>query len=205
MDKIIARKLRGATDIQMIAIDTIDELISLFQHALCLRENAVDVGDIAGGHGKGYFIVRDSIFGMLDKIYRAGMGWALIAHTCIKTVKVGNDEKQVSGLAISSSYMRAVFQKCEHMLFVEHGIQTVKGPEETKIVGGKAIRKPGKMRTLRVRKLKTRPGGLWQGGDTNDVKVRVPFEEEYVLPKMGGWDFLNEAYQEAVARLTTGE
>ncbi len=189
----------------MIAIDTLDELISIFQRALCIREGQADVGDIGGGHGKGYFMVRDSIFGMLDKIYRAGMGWAIIAHTCTKTVKIGNDEKQVSGLAMSNSYMRTVFQKCEHMLFVEHGIQTTKGPDEVKIVGGKRISKPGKMTTSKVRKLKTRPGGLWQGGDTNDVKVRVPLHEEYVLPKLGGWDFLDSAYKEAVGRLIKGE
>ena len=51
VDQIIARKLRGATDIQMIAIDTIDELIGIFQRALCIREKAQDVGDIGGGHG----------------------------------------------------------------------------------------------------------------------------------------------------------
>ncbi|KKK48310.1 hypothetical protein LCGC14_3146390, partial [marine sediment metagenome] len=130
VDKIIARKLRGEDDIHMICIDTIDELISIFQHALCLREKVLDVGDVGGGHGKGYFIVRDSIFGMLDKIHRAGMGWAIIAHTCLKTVTVGNEEKQVSGLAMSNSYMRSVFQKCEHMLFVEHGVKTVTGPKE---------------------------------------------------------------------------
>ena len=203
VDTIIARKLRGATDIRMIAIDTIDELISIFQHALCLRENVLDVGDVGGGHGKGYFIVRDLIFGMLDRIYRSGLGWAIIAHTCTKTVQVGQDERQVSGLAISSSYQRAVFQKCEHMLFVEHGVETVVGKNIVKVIKGKRIEKPGTTQIIRVRKLKTRPGGLWQGGDTNDVKVRVPIKDEIILPKVGGWNLFTEAYEDACRLLTT--
>ncbi len=186
----------------MIAIDTIDELISIFQQALCLREQCLDVGDVGGGHGKGYAIVRDSIFGMLDKIYRAGMGWALIAHTTVKSVQVGKDTKQVSMLAISDSYKRAVFQKCEHMLFTEHGVDVIKGPKEVKIVKGRKITKPGQTTTVECRKLKTRPGGLWQGGNTNDVKVRVPIEDEIILPELGGWDLFTKAYEDAVAILT---
>lgn len=197
VDHIIARKLRGANDIRMIAIDTIDELISIFQRSLCIREETLDVGDVGGGHGKGYFIVRDLIFGMLDKIHRAGLGWAIIAHTCTKTVKVGKDDKQVSGLAISNSYRSAVFQKCEHMLFVEHGVKKVTGEKEIKVVKGKRIEKPGVTELVRVRKLKTRPGGLWQGGDTNDVKVRVPIADEIILPKVGGWDLFTTAYDDA--------
>lgn len=204
VDKIVARKMRGATDIKMIAIDSIDEMILLFQKALCLRENTDDVGEVGGGHGKGYFMVRDAIFGMLDKIYRSGMGWAIIAHTAIKTVKVGNEEKQISGLAMSSSYVRATFQKCEHMLFVEHGSETVVGEKEYKILNGRKIEKKGKTTTKKVRKLKTRPGGLWQGGDTNDVKVRVPLPNEIILPRLAGWDCLDEAYKGAVALLTKG-
>ncbi len=202
VDRVIARKRRGADDVRMICIDTIDELISIFQRALCIRENALDVGDISGGHGKGYFIVRDLIFGMLDKIHRAGLGWAIIAHTCTKTVKVGKDEKQISGLAISSSYQRAVFQKCEHMLFVEHGVKTITGKKKVKVVQGKRVEKPGTTEIVKVRKLKTRPGGLWQGGDTNDVKVRVPIKDEIVLPKEGGWDLFTKAYEDACQLLT---
>lgn len=205
VDQVVARKLRGATDIQMICIDTIDELIGIFQTALCLRTDTQDIGDVGGGHGKGYFMVRDSIFGMLDKIHRAGMGWAIIAHTCTKTISINREEKQISGLSISDSYKRAVFQKCEHMLFVEHGVEKVTGKEEVKIVKGRRLVKKGATSTVRVRKLKTRPGGLWQGGDTNDVKVRVPIKDEIILPKVGGWDCFTKAYEDAVADLTNGE
>lgn len=200
--KLIARKKAGADDIRMVAIDTVDELIGIFQKALCLQTGFEDIGDVGGGHGKGYAIVRERIFGMLDDLHRAGIGWAIVAHTATKTVKVGKEEKQISGLAVSDSYKRAIFQKCEHMIFIEKGVVTVQGKDEIKVVGGKKIKKPGVTKTEKVRKIKTSPGGLWQGGDTNDVKVRVPLPEELILPKVGGWDTFAKAYEEAVSLLT---
>lgn len=200
-DKIIARKLSGKDDIKMIGIDTIDEMILIFQKALCLRENVTDVGDVGGGHGKGYFIVRDSIFGMLDKAYRAGLGWAIVAHTKTRYVTVNGTETTVSSLGISDSYKSALFQKCEHILFTENGVQSITGEPIVKIVKGKRIEKPGKPENRRVKKLKTRPGGLWMGGDTADVKVRVPLPEEMVLPHAKGWDMFVSAYDEAVKTL----
>jgi hypothetical protein len=108
----------------------------------------------------------------------------------------------VSGLNVSDSFKGAVFQKCEHMLFVEHGVDVVKGPKEVKVVKGKRLEKEGKTESVKVRKLKTRPGGLWQGGDTNDVKVRVPIADELILPKVGGWDLFTKAYEDAIGLLT---
>lgn len=203
VDSIIRRKMRGATDILMITLDSIDEFIDIFLTALCLRKGVDDPIDLKDGSGNGYTIVRKAIFGMLDRVHRAGMGWAIIAHTRTKTIRVGNEEKQVSGLSVSDSFKAAIFQKCEHMLFVEHGVQQVMGPEEVKVVKGKRLVKPGKIELVKCRKLKTRPGGLWQGGDTNDVKVRVPIKDEMILPKVGGWGLLTEAYEEACALLTT--
>ncbi len=202
MDKIVARKLRGADDIRMVCLDTIDEFIDIFLTALCLRKGVQDPIDLKDGSGNGYTIVRKSIFGMLNKIHRSGMGWAIIAHTRVKTVRVGGEDRQVSGLSISDSFKGAVFQKCEHMLFVEHGVETVVGKKEIKVVGGKRIEKPGVTKVIKVRKLKTRPGGLWQGGDTNDVKVRVPIQDEMILPPKGGWDMFTKAYEDACRLLT---
>jgi len=201
VDKLIARRMSGKTDIQMIGIDTLDEMIGIFSKSLCLRENCVDVGDVGGGHGRGYAMVREAIFGMLDKAYRAGFGWAIVAHTRTKTVMVGREERQISGLAVSDSFKAAVFQKCEHIVFVEHGVQIVEGEPTVKVVGGKRIKKAGKRQTVKVRKLKTRPGGLWQGGESNEVKVRVPLDDEMVLPERGGWDMFTAAYDRAVESL----
>ncbi len=198
VDRIIKRRRGGKDDIRMIGIDSLDEMISLFQKALCLRENVVDVGDVGGGHGKGYFMVRDAIFGMLDRAYQAGLGWAIIVHTKIRYVTIDGKEVAVSGLGISDSYKSAVFQKCEHMMFVEHGIETIVGKPEVRMVGGRKVEKPGRRENKRVRKLKTKPGGLWMGGNTHDVKVRVPLDDEMVLPEKGGWDLFVLAYDKAV-------
>lgn len=203
--KIIQRKRRGKDDIKMVAIDTIDELISIFQRSLCLREGVEDVGDVGGGHGKGYSMARESVFGLLDEFYQAGIGWAIIAHTQVKTVTVGGQERQVSGLAVSDSYKSAIWRKCEHMLFIEKGIEQVRGAKEVKLVKGREVTKEGKTETRRVRKMRTSPGGLWQGGDTNDVKVRVPLPDELILPKVGGWDTFTKAYEDATRVLTSPE
>ncbi len=205
VDKLIARKQRGADDIKMIALDTIDEFIDIFLTALCLRKGVEDPIDLKDGSGNGYTVVRKALFGMLDRVHRAGMGWAVIAHTKTKTVRVGGEERQVTGLSVSDSFKGAVFQKCEHMLFIEHGVETVAGTDEIKIVGGKKITKKGKTQTTKVRKMKTRPGGLWQGSETNDVKVRVPLRDEIILPKVGGWDTFAKVYGDAVNVLTKGE
>lgn len=205
VDRLVARKLKGATDIRMIAVDTIDEFIDIFLTALCLRKGVEDPIDLKDGSGNGYTIVRKAIFGMLDKIHRAGMGWAVIAHTKTKTVRVGGEERQVSGLAVSDSFKGAVFQKCEHMLFIEHGVDVIPGKTITKVVGGKKFEQKGPSTTEKCRKMKTRPGGLWQGSETNDVKVRVPLQDEIILPKVGGWEVLAQAYGKAVALLTQGD
>ena len=205
VDRIIQRFLKGKTDIRMFGIDTLDELVLIFQKAECLRANVSDIGDVGGGHGKGYFLVRDAIFGMLDKIHRAGMGWAIIAHTKIRYVTVGNTEKALCCLAVSDSYKSAVFQKCEHMMFLENSFERVVGPKAIVDVGGRKVTKPGKVENVKVRKLKTSPGGLWKGGSTDDVKVRVPFEDEMIIPKLGGWDTIVSAYDCAVVSLKEGE
>lgn len=202
VDKIIARKLKGATDIRMIALDTLDEFVDIFLTALCLRKKVDDPIDLKDGSGNGYTIVRKSLFGMLDKIHRAGIGWAIIAHTATKTVRVGAEEKQISTLAVSNSFKGAVFQKCEHMLFIEHGVEMVSGEVTAKVVNGKRYESKGKTTTEKCRKMKTRPGGLWQGGETQDVKVRVPLQSEIVLPPLKGWETFVDAYDAAVKKLT---
>lgn len=200
-DRLIARRVAGKDDIRMVGIDSMDKMIAIFQRALCLRAGCEDVGDYDGGHGKGYAVVRRDIFDMLDRLYQAGLGWAVIAHTSKTLVTVGKSEQLVTGLSMSRSYMAALFQECEHMLFVEHGIMSVPGKDTTSVVGGKRITKRGKPTSVPVRKLRARPGGLWMGGVTDDVKVRVPLPEEIVLPKVGGWYTLGAAYDEAVKTL----
>lgn len=200
--RLVKRKVAGKTDIKMIALDTFDEMVELFQTALCIREGQVDVGDVGGGHGKGYNIVRKQIFGLLDHIYRAGLGWAVLAHIATKTVTVGREEKQISGLAVSDSYKQALLRKCEHQLFLQRGTEviTTEGTER-ELPGGRKLRGTPVTKTLDCRQITTKPGGLWKGGETSDVKVRVPLPESFKIPPIGGFGVFADVYGEAVKKL----
>jgi len=200
VDKTIASaKDSGFT---MIGIDTIDEFIDVFAEAFCARHNIPDLLAYSGGDGNGYTIVRKQVFGLLDRVHRAGLGWAIIAHTTTKTVRSGGEEKEVTRLAVSDSFRAAIFKKCEHMLFIEHGVeeQTIPGKERT--IKGKVIKGKDRKEYQKVRVLKTRPGGLFMGGDAQDVKVRVPLPERMVLPEVGGYEVFDAAYSVAVGNLT---
>lgn len=201
VDAIVARKLAGATDITMIGIDSYDAMVNTFQLALALRNDVADVGDVGGGHGKGYALVREAIFGMLKKAYRAGLGWAVIAHSVVKTVTVGREERQISSLAVSDSYKAAIFRECEHFLFVERGVELVARPPLVQIVKGQKITKEQDPETVAGRFLKTAPGGVWSGSEAKELKVRVPLPDKIRLPQTGGYGVFTEAYDNAVAQL----
>lgn len=202
VEKIIARKRTGKDDIKMVCIDTIDKLIDIFQSSLCLRGGVEDIGDYGGGHGRGYAVVRKTIWDMLDRIHKSGMGWILIAHTATKIITTEqNTQRQTSGLAVSPSYVRSIWSDCEHMLFFEHGIQSIVPEPTFKNVGGKRVKQTHKAEHISVRKLKTSPGGLWQGGNTNDVKVRIPLPSEIIIPELDGFTTLTKAYDKATQKL----
>jgi hypothetical protein len=88
------------------------------------------------------------------------------------------------------------------MLFMEFATRTWTEPGETKIVSGKKIVLPGETKKEIMRVVRTRPGGVWKGESTTDVKVRVPFPDKTVIPRIGGWSELSKVYDEAVATLT---
>jgi energy-coupling factor transporter ATP-binding protein EcfA2 len=202
VDRVVNQAIKSSRDIKMIVIDSLDEFIDIFLTALCLRKGVSDPIDLKDGSGNGYTIVRKDIFGMLDRIHRAGLGWALVAHTRCRIIRIGGEDRQQYGLAVSDSFKTATFQKCEHMLFVEHGIEQIEEPSKVRIIKGRRIESKSKTTTKQVRKLRTRPGGLWQGSETADVKVRVPLPNEIVLPASGGWDRFVAAYNDACATLT---
>jgi hypothetical protein len=203
IDQIIARKRSGKTDIKMIAIDSIDKLIDITLTCLCLRAGVADpLQQENNKSGNLYTQARTDIFGALDKVHAAGLGWALVAHMATRTIRLGQEQKEQKGLAVSDSFKRPVFRECEHMLFVARGIQNIQHPATQKKVGSKTITVPGKSENIPVRKLRTKPGGLWAGGDAEDVKVRVPFETEIVIPPKGGFGTLKTAYDTAVQTLT---
>lgn len=188
--------------ITMIGIDTIDEYIDIHLDAFCAQHG---IQDPMEGNVNGYAVVRKQIFGMLDTVHRAGLGWAIIAHTVTKTVKSGGIDKEVTRLAVSDSFRAAIFKKCEHMLFIEHGTEQTVTPVKAKVVKGRTIPQKDKVESKRVRVLKTRPGGLFLGGDAQDVKVRVPLPDRIVLPEKGGHQVFEKAFDEAVVILTSEE
>jgi hypothetical protein len=200
--RIIDRKRRGKNDIQMLGIDTIDKMIDLFLRDFCLNKGIEDPLEYKDGNGNAYTIVRQDIFGMLDSAHRAGLGWALLAHVTPKTRKIGSEEKIVQSLSVSDSFSTAIKRECEHMLFLEFAVRSWTEPGETKVVAGKTITLPGEPRKENVRHLRTKPGGVWKGESTSDVKVRVPFPDKVIIPRVGGWGVLTKAYDEAVATLT---
>lgn len=207
VDKIIARRIKGATDIEMIGFDSADELVALFQRALCLREtdsaspSLLDIGDIGGGHGKGYAIVREAIANMLDRIHRAGLGWAIVAHTVTKTVTIGKEEVQVASLAVSDTYKSMLLRKCEHFLFVESGVELVTPPPTVKEVKGQKIKTVHPPVPVPCRFLKTAPGGIWKGAEAAELKVRVPLADRIKLPQIDGFGTFSNAYTEAIVKL----
>jgi hypothetical protein len=201
VDKIIARKIKGATDIKMVGFDSADELITLFQRALCLRENCQDVGDVGGGHGKGYAVVREAIANMLDRLHQAGLGWAIVAHTTTKTVTLNKEEIQVASLAVSDTYKSMLLRKCEHFLFVESGVELITPPPTIKTVKGRNIETVHAPEPKPCRYLKTAPGGIWRGAEAAELKVRVPLPERIKLPQLGGFETFSKAYNEAVSKL----
>lgn len=210
VDKLIARKTKGATDIRMVGFDSADELITLFQRALCLRETdpealargiVMEIGDIGGGHGKGYAVVRETIAAMLDKLHSAGLGWLMIAHTATKTIIINKEEVQIASLAVSDTYKSMLLRKCEHFLFVESGVEIVTPPVVRRVVKGQTIEKPQPPEARPCRYLKTAPGGIWRGTEATELKVRVPLPDRIKLPQLGGYEVFASAYLRAVEQL----
>lgn len=202
VEALIKRRQAGATDIQHIGIDTIDELVEIFLRDFCIKNRIDDPLDYRDGNGNGYTIVRKDIFGMMDRVCRAGFGWSILAHVQPKTIKLGQETKIVQQLAVSDSFKGVITRKCEHMLFVERSTTQRKEPDTVRTISGKRVTIPGKVVTQPCRILKTSPGGLWGGDTTDEVKVRIPLENRIDLPETGGWGSLSQAYTRAVAILT---
>jgi hypothetical protein len=212
VDVLIARRKKGSKDIEMIVLDTIDELVETFLHDFCLKHKLEDPLDYKSGEGNAYSIVRKDIFGILSRAYKAGFGWAILAHVTPKTIRHAGEDRVVMSLAVSDSFRNAVFRKSEHMMFMDWHTLTIKGDPIVKTTGKVdpktkepvTITIPGKITQELGVVLKTKPGGLWKGETTNDVKVRVPFPDSTEIPRLAGWDVVTKVYGEAIETLTQG-
>lgn len=204
VDTLIARRKKGAKDIELIAIDTIDEMIELFLFDFCLKHKLEDPMDYKDGKGNTYTIVRKDIFTILDRAYKAGFGWAISAHVAAKTIRHGGEERIIQSFSVSDSFRGPIRRKCEHMMFMGYQTKVIQGEPITKVVKGKKITLPGKTSKERQCVLKTKPGGLWEGESTDEVKVRVPFPDSTEIPRLGGWSVVTNVYNEAIKTLTQG-
>ncbi|KKN86802.1 hypothetical protein LCGC14_0263610, partial [marine sediment metagenome] len=125
VDTLIVRRKKGSKDIEMIVLDTIDELIEIFLRDFCLKHKLEDPLDYKSGEGNAYSIVRRDVFGILDRAYKAGFGWTVLAHVTPKTIRHGGEDRIVMSLSVSDSFRNAIFRKCEHMMFMDwHTITT---------------------------------------------------------------------------------
>lgn len=199
--KIINRKLSGKTDITSIGFDSADEFVEILLNSLCLRAGVTDPMALRDGYTNGYTTARQTFGGLLDEISRAGMGWAVIAHTTVKTVRIGQEETQVSSLALSDTFKSMLHRKCEHYLFVESGIDMVTPEPVKRVVKGKEMVTTQAPVAVPCRYLKTQPGGIWKGPEATELKVRVPLPDQIRLPESGGYDVFTQAYDEAVSKL----
>lgn len=207
VDTLIARRKKGAKDIEMIVFDTIDELIEIFLRDFCLKHSLEDPLDYRSGEGNAYSIVRRDLFGILDRAYKAGFGWTVLAHVTPKTIRHAGEERIIMSLSISDSFRNSLFRKCEHMMFLEYHTKTIPGKPTTFTPkgGGKTMTIPGTPTQEECRILKTKPGGLWRGETTSEIKVRVPFPDSTEIPRLGGWAVVSSVYDEAIKILTQGE
>lgn len=205
-DRIIDRKRAGATDVTMIGIDSYDQLIEVFLAALCARNNEPNPLKVDVGRGNGYTQVRMDIFGMLDRASQAGLGWAIVAHTAVETLTVGGNEIHKRVMAVTPSFRPPLFRKSEHMLMIEHALQTATPPpKQVTLPGGGVKRIPQKPVHKRVRRIKTLPGAEFTGGaEAADIKSRLPLPEHIVVPAVGGYEVFKAEFDLAISRLTRG-
>ena len=174
--------------IKTVAIDSFDALVEMFLRDLCTKFNLEDAGDYKGGHGKGYFKVRDEVFDILDRIHRAGLGWVLIAHIAYKEV----GDVQVPALGVSKSF-RDVLVRSRDLMFK---IDCVPGVVQQKTKTGITINIPSKNPKDRRYVLITDTSTTAE--DFDSPKCNVPVESGLVIPARGGWNAFRAAYAKAV-------
>jgi hypothetical protein len=199
--KVIDRYKSGKHDLNMIFLDSIDEYIELQLKHFCERHNIEDPMDYKDGNGNGYSIVRKAIFDLLDDAESVGMGWGFVAHQTTKEVRSQGNAVLVAKLAMSNSFVGPTFRKCTHMLFLEHGVDLVTLPGKVVTVKGVEKQLAPKQESMKVRRLRTAPGGLWMGANADDIKSRLPLPELITIPPIGGWDILDTAFNAAIQTL----
>jgi hypothetical protein len=179
-----------------IAFDSYDRLVEIFLRDLCRENKLEDPGEYKGGHGKGYFVIRDELFDMFERILRAGLGVVLTAHLGPREIRVPGkkDPETLITLSVSKTF-RDNLVRTRHMMF-RMDCQPVM--IEKKTAAGVKIRLPSDDPTARQYVLITDTST--NANDFDAPKASVPMGSGLVIPAIGGWQALRNAYAGAVEK-----
>lgn len=194
---VIRLKSQGKLDsVQMIGIDTFDRLLELWDRDFCKRHSVESPGDACGGYGKGYLALKREIMSFLSEISHVGLGWCLLVHITDQIVRSGTTDRVMLKLTITGKMREIVFQESEHMLFMDSDVDRQEHFKPNP-KGGSPVSLG--VTEKRIRKIVCEPGELKMGGQITDVKVRVPFPRELIVPQRGGWAVFDQAFNDAVS------
>lgn len=194
----IAAKKSGSSSITTIAIDTVDAWLRLHETELKEERNVNDLGDY-GPHGEGWRKRSSTFFDMLDRVYKAGLGWVVIGHVQPRTIRVkGAGDITLHSFAISEAPRTVLFGSCEHQLYLD--VKEVPITKTVSLPNGNVYEEI--LGVDRKRVLTPKPGELkFKPGQVDDVKCRVPLPDEIVISEENGWADLTTAYDAAIETL----
>lgn len=173
--------------ITTVAFDSFDALVEMFSRDLKKKHDLEDVGDYGTGHGKGYFVIRDEIFEMLESLRQVGLGFVLVSHLSMKEVEEGT---LVPVLNVSGTF-RNNLVRCRDLQF---RMDCVPATEEVKTKTGVTITRtvPGKRKFILA--TDTTPASK----DFDGPKCTVPIKSGLEIPAIDGWEAFRKAYATAV-------
>jgi len=175
--------------LKTVAIDSFDTMVDIFTRQVCKEHGAKDIGDV-GAKGKGYALVRNRIFRLLDDVHAVGLGWVLIAHENLS--EVGN--ATVPKLTVSPSF-RDQLVRSRDMKFK---MDCVPGNVMKKLKDGRQIPMLSKDPKDREYRMFIDTSIVPEQYDT--PKSPVPIGSGLLIPGKGGWQTLRDAYAEAVEK-----